>query len=451
MDFKETYGFTEEEWETCLRVLASLKDQPLHNPDNRVFSGLIAKISKTAKKQRSQENREDLASILQGSVIAKTALDGQSLYGEEHRDEEHHFTRISRPRNCYACNSSYQDIHSFYHRMCPDCAQQNLEHRWRSMDLNGRKAILTGGRVKVGFATALKLLRANTHVTVTTRFPALALEAFQKEKDYAQWANRLQLYGLDLRMLQDVEAFISYYTKQHNSLDILINNAAQTIQYDERYYTPILQKERHLLEQYAKEPALLLANERMPTAKAIGSLKDLKGLELNRFGQPVDLRSKTSWNATLQEIDAFELMEVNLINQISPFLLIKAFTPLFRQSAFAARYIVNVTSSEGQFSYTNKTMFHPHTNMTKAALNMLTLTSAKEYVKEGIYMNSVDVGWISTGAREELRERQFEEGYIPPLDSVDGAARILHPIYEQLAGGEAFYGQLLKNYQVEQW
>ena len=102
-------------------------------------------------------------------------------------------------------------------------------------------------------------------------------------------------------------------------------------------------------------------------------------LKLNRFGQPVDLRDKNSWNATLEEVSMYELVEVNLINQISPYFLIKELTPLMKASTFKEKFIVNVTSSEGQFSYQNKTMYHPHTNMTKAALNMLTRTSAKEY------------------------------------------------------------------------
>lgn len=111
---------------------------------------------------------------------------------------------------------------------------------------------------------------------------------------------------------------------------------------------------------------------------------------------------------------------------------------------------MNVTSSEGIFSYTNKTIFHPHTNMTKAALNMMTLTSAKEFANKNIYMNSVDVGWISTGAKESLRKKQFEEGYIPPLDSVDGASRIFDPIIQGIKGNIIF-GVLLKNYKKSEW
>ena len=174
-------------------------------------------------------------------------------------------------------------------------------------------------------------------------------------------------------------------------------------------------------------------------------------VSLNRFGQPVDNRTKNSWNSTLEEVGMVELLEVNLINQISPYFLIKELTPLLKASTFDKKFIINVTSSEGLFSYTNKTIFHPHTNMTKASLNMLTRTSGMEYEKYGIYMNVVDVGWVSTGAKEELRKKQFERGYIPPLDPVDGAARIMVPIIEGIENIKNPVGALLKNYKIENW
>lgn len=122
------------------------------------------------------------------------------------------------------------------------------------------------------------------------------------------------------------------------------------------------------------------------------------------------------------------------------------------KSIHTERFVINVSSSEGQFSYENKTIFHPHTNMTKAALNMLTRTSAEEFAGSGIYMNSVDVGWISTGAIEPLRKRQAEVGYVPPLDPVDGASRILDPVIQVLTNRqEAIYGKLIKNYKVIDW
>jgi len=455
-NFQEEYGFTQQEWEICLSVLDKLKNQPLANPNNAHFSGLITKIHKTAKKHRKQasypvKKANDLV-LMKSAVIAKNALANTTYFSDVPQATSPTFSPLSIPKNCYCCNQSYQQIHSFYHRLCPSCAKLNYQLRSLTIDLSGRNVILTGGRVKIGYATALKLLRSKANVTITTRFPAIALAQFEVEKDYADWQKNLMIYGLDLRNLKAVEQFIEFYKKRHTSLNILINNAAQTIQYPANYYHPLIARENKLLA--VSDTAKKVSSNKTPLVgdlKMVGASPSLSEINLNRFGQPVDNRTKNSWNATLTEIPTTELLEVNLINHISPYLLIKGLTDLMNKSAFQEKFILNVTSSEGQFSYHNKTIFHPHTNMTKAALNMLTRTVAVEYEKYGIYMNAVDVGWVSTGAIEPLRKRQFEEGYIPPLDAVDGAARIIHPIAKTLQNEVKFVGKLLKNYKIVDW
>lgn len=454
MDFSNQ-NFTQNEWESCLKVLKALKDEPFLNPDNQTFSGLITKIHKNAKKQNrlesySQMKTHDLE-INSESVLMKKALAGVSAFYDDEKNDTR-LTRLQIPKNCYCCNQSYQYAHSFYTRLCPKCADENYEKRFLSADLTGRNVILTGGRVKVGFATALKLLRNGANLVLTTRFPALALETLQQEADYEEWKDRLWVYGLDLRNLKAIQEFIDFYQSKFQTLDILINNAAQTIKYPDQYYLPIIRRENEMLVEF-KNNQKLIPNA-TPISAEVGKLEYAENEETNvaltRFGQPVDNRDKTSWNSTLEEISMYELVEVNLINHIAPYFLIKELKPLMKASSFKERFIVNVTSSEGIFSYNNKTMFHPHTNMTKAALNMMTLTSAKEFEKDQIYMTAVDVGWISTGAKESLRKKQFEQGYIPPLDSVDGAARILHPILEGI-NGNYFSGVLLKNYKINDW
>lgn len=451
-DFEGKFGFTEQEWNVCLKVLKTLKENPFENPDNQTFGALITKLHKSAKKGKKQqvstEKKREALKAVNNSTIAVNALSGFSFYGEESDDMQTHFTEIQQPRNCYACNTPYHQIHSFYHRLCPECALKNFDYRSKKVDLSGRKVVLTGGRVKVGYATALKFLRNHAELTITTRFPAIAYAQFQKEHDFETWKDRLTVYGLDLRNLEALGQFIDFYFEKNNTLDILVNNAAQTIQYDNNYYTSLLDSERKLLQNalpITPNKTNWIVNSQIED-KVIKQVVDL-----NRFGQPVDERLKTSWNSTLEEIDMRELLEVNLINHISPYILIKELTPLMKKSSFDSKFIINVTSSEGQFSYSNKTIFHPHTNMTKAALNMLTRTSGKAYARHNIFMNCVDVGWISTGATEHLRKKQFKEGYIPPLDSVDGAARILHPIYEKIENNITFIGTLIKNYKEENW
>lgn len=456
MEENRHYTFSEDEWENCIKVLTALKESPLENPDNELFGGLITKIYKNAKKNirgegYSFKKKEDLETKLK-SVLAVTALNGDSLYYENDSPRKQHLTKLNVPGNCYCCNQSYKFAHSFYTRLCPDCADENYEKRFQKIDLNGRNVILTGGRVKVGFATALKLLRNHANVVLTTRFPALALAQLKREPDYDSWKNNLIVYGLDLRNLKAIHEFIDFYKSKFETLDILINNAAQTIKYTDDYYLPIIKTEENLRIDFEGDTNFI-ANK-TPVSKAIKALEysagEITEIKLSRFGQPVDHREKTSWNSTLEEISMHELVEVNLINQIAPYFLIKELNPLFKKSLFKERFIINVTSSEGIFSYTNKTVYHPHTNMTKAALNMMTLTSAKGFSIDSIFMTSVDVGWISTGARETLREKQFENGYIPPLDSVDGASRILDPVIQGINGNPIF-GVLLKNYKVSPW
>ncbi|MGK0389047.1 MAG: NAD(P)-dependent dehydrogenase (short-subunit alcohol dehydrogenase family) [Maribacter sp.] len=226
----------------------------------------------------------------------------------------------------------------------------------------------------------------------------------------------------------------------------------KTIRYTDDYYAPLVQKEQHLLDSIkhigftANKTPVISENKLLDSWK--GSLEDM---ELNRFGQPIDTRLKTSWNSKLEEVPIQELLEVNLINQISPYLLIQGLYESFKASHYSDKFIINVSSAEGQFRDRNKSKFHPHTNMTKAALNMMTLTSAKSLANDGIYMNCVDVGWVSTGAIEPLRKKQFDVGYIPPLDAVDSAARILHPIKEHLENNIIHIRKLLKDYTIDEW
>lgn len=472
---KEKYNFTQQEWESCLKVLNELKNNPLNNPDNKTFGALITKIHKLAKKElksvvvESPKESDDVKqtvvrktkreihkefdfSLVKDSDMVKNALSNSSLFKHNTKSKPF-FTALKSSKQCYCCHKTYTRIHSFYHKLCPICATLNYENRAMKVDLKGRNVIITGGRVKVGYATALMFLRNGANLVVTTRFPALSLEEFKKENDYELWKERLTLYGLDLRNIRAVEDFVLFYKKEHKSLDVLVNNAAQTIKYTDEYYQPLIKNEQKLLLTEGKEKKLI-ANS-TPICNETKALEyknsNIEPSSLNRFGQPIDFREKNSWNSTLTEISTHELLEVNLINHISPYLLIKELTPLFKASSFEEKFIINVSSSEGQFSYVSKTIYHPHTNMTKAALNMLTRTSASSYAEEKIYMNSVDVGWISTGAVESKRERLFEQGFVPPLDLVDGAARVLHPIYESLVKKQHIFAKLLKDYQVVDW
>ncbi|MBP2618966.1 SDR family oxidoreductase [Chryseobacterium jejuense] len=457
----EQYPFSNEEWETCLKVLEALQKNPLHNPDNRRFKTLISSIRKKAQKNISKnpeeyrDNQElhfrnpDLE-ILKKSAIVGKALENKTLYSHT-KEESQSYSLLQKPQLCYCCHQPYHQVHFFYHKLCPACADVNYKNRDLAYDFSDQTVIITGGRVKIGYAVALKFLRSGAKVIVTSRFPALAFEQFQKEEDYETWKEYLFLYGLDLRNIRSVQEFTEYCYNNFGSIEILINNAAQTIKYDAEYYQPLQLKEKLLLSHGHYH----VIQNKTPVNKEDSDLLSLsqQGSEIpvNRFGQPKDSRDKNSWNSLMDEIGTEELLEVNLINHISPYLLISTLKPLMKKSRVENKHIINVTSTEGQFSYKSKNEFHPHTNMTKAALNMLTKTSASDFVKDRIFMNAVDVGWISTGAIEIKRERLFEKTRIPPLDPVDGAMRIFHPIIQINEGNQKLYGKLLKNYQETGW
>ena len=168
--------------------------------------------------------------------------------------------------------------------------------------------------------------------------------------------------------------------------------------------------------------------------------------------QQVDQREVNSWRLPLAEVGTTELLEVQLVNAIAPFLLNARLKPLMLRERTFDKHIVNVSAMEGQFYRRFKTDKHPHTNMAKAALNMMTRTSASDYARDGIFMNSVDTGWVTDEDPLHLAQRKTEEcGFHPPLDIVDGAARIVDPIFDGMNTGRHVWGQFLKDYKPTAW
>ena len=168
--------------------------------------------------------------------------------------------------------------------------------------------------------------------------------------------------------------------------------------------------------------------------------------------QQVDLRTMNSWRLALADVPSPELIEVQLVNAIAPFILASKLKTLMMRDITNEKHVVNVSAMEGQFARRTKTDKHPHTNMAKAALNMMTLTSAPDYAKSGIYMNAVDTGWVTDEDPITLSQRkQAEHDFQPPLDIVDGAARICDPPFAGLATGEHTWGLFLKDYKPTPW
>jgi len=413
---------------------------------------------------------------------------------------------VATPKKCYVCKAEYRLVHSFYDALCPPCAELNYEKRFQTADLRGKVALVTGARVKIGYQAALKLLRAGARVVATTRFPHDAARRYATEPDFPDWQDRLQLHGLDLRHSPSVEIFCSLLGRDLGRLDLLVNNACQTVRRPPGFFTHLLEFEergadtlppelRPLVARHHESVELLAAAADLPRSAALrgarpADAEDAEGLAAWRGGgaglgvrhsarlsqigfgfdesgrredlfptgaldadlQQVDLRELNSWRLKLAEVKTPEMIEVQLVNAVAPFILCARLKPLMLRAPGRDKHVVNVSAMEGIFSRGTKTDRHPHTNMAKAALNMLTLTSARDYVEDGIHMNAVDTGWITDEDPFVHAARKKDElGFEPPLDIVDGAARILDPYLFGLNSGEHAWGKFFKDYKASNW
>lgn len=417
-------------------------------------------------------------------------------------DPTFHNKEYTTSKKCYACNIEFTKIHFFYDSMCSDCGDLNYQKRFQTASLVGKTAFITGSRLKIGYHATLLMLRAGARVIATTRFPVDAASRFSKEEDFPKWKDRLEIFGLDLRHTPSVEIFAEFLTTHLDRLDIIIHNAAQTVRRPPGFFTHMMELEltsfanlspenqqllspfekcKLKLEEYNRHQQLSLASiddinslttlSISHTKKGIGILSsaqlsqipyqsegthDIEKLfpknKLDVDLQQVDMRSTNSWRYKIDEVPTPELLEVQLINAIAPFVLTSKLLPLMKKDFTGEKHIVNVTAMEGKFYRFKKSERHPHTNMAKAALNMLTHTSSGELANYGIYMNAVDTGWVTDeNPFEQVEKVQKVHDFQPPLDIVDGAARICDPFFLGISTGHHWCGKFLKDYKPIDW
>jgi NAD(P)-dependent dehydrogenase (short-subunit alcohol dehydrogenase family) len=500
---------SEEDVHTCVRVLRAIEADRSHltrlTQEQRrellTLAGLVAKperhdLVKMAKAFRRADR--EAAKAQDRKVLDQAGLRIQrraEVYSplwlpppeSESVDQR---TELNKERTCYVCKQPFTKVHRYYDSMCEACGDFNYAKREQTADLSGHYAVVTGARVKIGYQASLKLLRAGAHVVVTTRFPVDASARYSKEPDYSAFRERLQIHGLDLRHTPSVELFARFICDRLPRLDYILNNACQTVRRPAGFFQHLLAREaepiaalptllqaplanheelrRSLEESQGRSEGALIAATAGAHAEGLlhsAALSQRRYLDedfrdgealfpVNRYDedrQQIDLRDSNSWRLRLHEVETPELLEVQLVNAIAPYILNARLKPLMVRTPGRHKHIVNVSAMEGQFYRTTKTDKHPHTNMAKAALNMMTRTSAPDYVKDGIHMNAVDTGWVTDEDPAVHAARKAELGFSPPLDIIDGAARIVDPIFVGQLTGTHVWGQFLKDYKPAPW
>ncbi|MDO5503522.1 MAG: SDR family NAD(P)-dependent oxidoreductase [Actinomycetia bacterium] len=481
---------------TTLRVLDTMHDLPDGHDDIQAVKRAAGRMTKKIRATRRTAARaaERGPMVAHDQAILDSTATGSPLRID---DETRGIPLVSQvvgdsagdlkiPRGCYICHEKYTRVDAFYHWLCPDCAAFSHTKRDERTDLTGKRALLTGGRAKIGMYIALRLLRDGAALTITTRFPRDAARRFAALADSPEWLDRLTIVGIDLRDPTQVVALADEVAAA-GPLDILINNAAQTVRRSPGAYAHLVEGEKQpltgpglpaivsfdriseahpaaLLGTLAEHPvthhdgelasaAAELTREAL-TAGAASLERHRAGTAIDAGGLLPDTQRTNSWTHTVEEVDPLELLEVQLCNSTAPFILISRLRPAMAAAVRAGArraYVVNVSAMEGQFSRRYKGPGHPHTNMAKAALNMLTRTSAGEmFATDRILMTAVDTGWITDERPHEEKLRIAAEGWHAPLDLVDGAARVYDPIVRGEAG-EDLHGVFLKDYRPYPW
>ncbi len=332
---------------------------------------------------------------------------------------------------CLICRKRNMETYG----ICSECKELNDKMLLKVCDLTGRTALVTGGRIKIGYAICLRLLRQGANVIAVTRYPKSAIENYSHEPDYDLFKDRLTVIGFDLMRVDRLNELIDKITELcSGKLDILINNAAQTVKKSNEYYALLT----------AHENALQIDSKQLiPLAVPDKSFSIMPSIQSVDYSET---ENNNSWVRKLEDITPQELLEVQLINVTAPFILTNGLKKCLSYDKNINTFVINVSSVEGRFNTKQKLARHVHTNMAKASLNMMTHSIASDFARERIFVYSCDPGWVSN---------QFPAGYEiskdfkPYLSFEDGASRVLYPITlhlndEKIKDSGVFY----KDYKI---
>jgi len=376
----ESDNIKEQSYITHLRRLwkisiSLLSGKPIETITSKLRDGKIRK--RKCEMERSGDGRE--------SKIPRTRHGNLNISEDQDGVRD---SKLSLLDFCYICktltDARLKARHPCYPWMCHRCGDFNYRKRSQSANLDGKVALVTGGRIKIGYEIVLKLLRARAKaVVVTTRFPNDALRRFQKESDFSSFENRLHLYSLDLRFLPKVEKFCELFIKKFGQLDILVQNAAQTIRKPTIYYQNLILGEnqnsslkfdindpeiRNQDENECQRKICACKEEFSPNCVEITSSssrvlqfdernggavhssqmlihpedfkykndlllqqRDFPPDRVDKDGNQLDLRTSNSWIMNLDEVETPEMVEVSLINYMSPYVILQKLIPLMKR------------------------------------------------------------------------------------------------------------------------